>query len=281
MSCRGPEGTENDDMGMGSPDAKSREKAPGEQLSGGRAPADQVSADQAPGNQAPDSQTPGGRALAARPQPRAGYSLRRAFRALPILWCTARLRLFDRVGLFAEETAETRSASSTKLPGAVSALDPAGGRDRARAEERRAAWLRTQLRRWPFWGAGHRELAKSCLTLEQVECAYPSALAWRALSDRLSTDRVQAHHFLGKCFLKRGDPQAALRELDAARELLESGLDVTPRLQYGILEDRGAALMALARHEEALACLHKIPVQFRSAELMAASEFLTNRPHAP
>jgi hypothetical protein len=133
--------------------------------------------------------------------------------------------------------------------------------------------LRSLLRRFPFWAHGHHELGELALQTDQVALAYSSALSYQILSGRDKTYRSRAFLLLGRCFLRRGDPQAALHYLLQAQEL---GL-CTPQLA----EEIAAAHILQGSFMEAYEALAAVPANTISAEGKAALSFVKGKITTP
>jgi len=135
--------------------------------------------------------------------------------------------------------------------------------------ERSPARLRAILRRYPFWVAGHLDLAQLSLVEGDVATAYASAQAARALCDESSRRGAEALHILGQCFLARGEHASALSFFQRAKPLLAG----TPKFS----EDMAAALMLAGSYREAALLLEAIPETSLSAQGKAALEYSRGR----
>jgi tetratricopeptide (TPR) repeat protein len=131
--------------------------------------------------------------------------------------------------------------------------------------ERTPARLRAILRRYPFWLAGHLDLARISLVEGDVATAYASAQAARVLAASNSQRSAEALHLLGQCFLARGEHASALSLFQQAQPQLGS----TPKFS----EDMAAALMLAGSYREAALLLEAVPPTSLSAQGKAALEY--------
>lgn len=128
----------------------------------------------------------------------------------------------------------------------------------------RAIWIRGRLRCYPYWAAGHLELARVSLRVEDVATAYAGAQATLKLR---STGRLArgARLVLGRTYLRRGEWERAIEVL----ELLQTTQPDNP----AILEDLAAAFIGAGQHARAVEALIRIPQERLSAEGRAALSF--------
>ncbi|MFN4894453.1 MAG: tetratricopeptide repeat protein [Pseudomonadota bacterium] len=129
--------------------------------------------------------------------------------------------------------------------------------------------LRRLLRRFPFWGRGHRELAEVSLSNNLVALAYSSALCYEVLSQSSAINQAHAIALLGRCFLMRGDHQKALSYFSDAREL---GLN-TPTLA----EDTAAAHILKGDYAQAQSILSALDSDKISVAGRAALTFVATK----
>ena len=127
-------------------------------------------------------------------------------------------------------------------------------------------WLQTKLRQTPYWAKGHLELAKHSLTQNDIACAYASAHAVCALSQKAESNDV-AQHILAQCYLRKGAPA---RSVDILNKLILKGADN----QHSINEDLAAAYLALGNYSDAHSVIKRIPEDKISAEGRAALSYL-------
>lgn len=143
------------------------------------------------------------------------------------------------------------------------------------------AKLRSLLRRFPYWGEGHKLLAEAALAEKDIATAYAAThcfrlVGWRPTLNIFARKYLrQAHplegqwrHLLGRCFLASGDAEQALAHLRAAQISCPQSTAVT--------EDQVAALMALGRNEEASQVLRTIPEEHLSMSAKVAGDYLRN-----
>ena len=129
--------------------------------------------------------------------------------------------------------------------------------------------LRGLLRRYPFWAAGHRELARISLKGDDVSLAYPAAISLQILSVKNTAQMAEAKLLLGTCFLKKGEWKAALIYFNDARAL---------GLRSDILNEETAAAHILGgEYHEALRLLETIPADKISAEAKAALGYVRSK----
>jgi Flp pilus assembly protein TadD len=158
-----------------------------------------------------------------------------------------------------------RFFSSSRYNGGVSLKAPENQEHHAETN----AHLRSLLRRFPYWAAGHKRLAELSFAKNDIATAYASAQALRTLAGGDSEHTGQAHLFLGRAFLTHGDWQSSLQHLERAGELLPHN----PR----VWEERAAAHMAGENYAEAYQILSTVPSSYLTAEGKAALEFLAAR----
>jgi hypothetical protein len=142
------------------------------------------------------------------------------------------------------------------------------------------AKLRSLLRRFPYWGEGHRLLADAALSERDIATAYAATQCFRIAGDLAlnicasqspkQSKRLESQwrHLLGRCYLASGDAVQALSHLRAAR--------LSCPTSSSIAEDEVAALMALGRNEEAAQVLRTIPEKQLSMSAKIAGDFLRN-----
>jgi hypothetical protein len=130
------------------------------------------------------------------------------------------------------------------------------------------AKLRSLLRRFPYWGEGHRLLADAALSERDIATAYAATQCFRIAGDLAlnicasqspkQSKRLESQwrHLLGRCYLASGDAVQATSS--------------------SIAEDEVAALMALGRNEEAAQVLRTIPEKQLSMSAKIAGDFLRN-----
>lgn len=129
--------------------------------------------------------------------------------------------------------------------------------------------VRFLLRRFPYWSAGHVELGRVALALDDVSTAYASALAVQKLGGSSS----ESGKLLARCYLRRADPRSAL-------SLLEEVVAVTPG-DWEAKEDIAACHLALGEDERAEAVLDSIPERFRSPAALEALKYARFREKMP
>ena len=155
--------------------------------------------------------------------------------------------------------------------GALDLLWRLAGKSKSKSQQEREHTLRSLLRRFPYWPAGHRELALLSLEQDNIALAYSSAVIYEMISREDSTSRREGLLILGRCFLKRGDSHRALSYFEQARLL---GLN-TPQLT----EEVAAAHILSGSYQEALESLSRIPSELLSAEGKAALSFVRSKQH--
>jgi len=129
-------------------------------------------------------------------------------------------------------------------------------------------WLRNKLRNYPYWLKGHKSLAVASLELNDIASSYASAHAMLALA-RSKRSRTEAQKIMGKCYLRQGQAEKALK--------LFTTLNLTNPIDYEVTEDLAAASMALDRYNEAKTLLSSIPKDRLSKEGVSALEYLKNK----
>lgn len=149
--------------------------------------------------------------------------------------------------------------------GALAALNPelaAGFAERERKSK--IELLRGILQKVPFWLPGHLQLAELSLLQRDIATAYASSQAVLVLQPK-DLERDWAHLHLGRCYLQRGQLEAALEQFCA----------ISPSGEVGIVacEERAAALLALGRTKDAADCLEAIPLGQRSHSAEAALQY--------
>lgn len=137
-----------------------------------------------------------------------------------------------------------------------------------RVDRQRASWLQEKLRKTPNWIDGHLGLAWTALKLNELSLAYASAQAVLVLA-KVDSDRASAHWVIGKCYLRRGDHQAAITALQNANRQGETG--------SGLKEDLAAAYMGRGEYALALETLRSIAPTALSMQAQAALSFCKMR----
>jgi tetratricopeptide (TPR) repeat protein len=125
------------------------------------------------------------------------------------------------------------------------------------------------LRRFPFWLRGHKLLAESALTHDDVGQAYAASQCYRVLAQGDVTASADAAVLVGRCFLRRGEWRTALGYLLHASELAPH----EPRVQ----EEVAAAYILGGDYAQALSQLNSIPIEQMSAEGKAALSFVRTK----
>lgn len=128
--------------------------------------------------------------------------------------------------------------------------------------------LRAFVRRFPFWAHGRALLGEASLQYNDVATAYAEAQALRVLARKGSTHEGTALFILGRCFLRRGEPSAALNLFNEAHALKPH--------DHRIQEERSAAYALLGDRTQALEILRTIPAIHLSAESKAAMQWLVS-----
>lgn len=126
--------------------------------------------------------------------------------------------------------------------------------------------LRSILRRFPYWAAGHLRLSLGQLQAKDQPGAYVSVRAAMAL--RGDRDSAVRHH-LARVYLQSG------REGDAEK-ILEKLVDEEPTFAEA-REDLAAAYLHFQKYEAAKEQLMQIPVSQRSPGARATLQFLQSR----
>jgi Flp pilus assembly protein TadD len=137
------------------------------------------------------------------------------------------------------------------------------------APEDQEALLRSLLRRFPTWPAGHRALSELALSADDIPLAYSSALLYERLARGSEDKRREALSLIGRCFLRRGDSSRALECFLQAQAL---GLQ-TPLLS----EEIAAAHILQGDYAKANAVLQSISTDRLSAEGKAALSFVKDK----
>lgn len=128
--------------------------------------------------------------------------------------------------------------------------------------------LRALLRKHPNWRFGHLELGEESLAVDDIATAYASAQIVLHLESPSphSHYAARASFLLGRCYLRRGDAQRALKYF--------SDECSDPSLKWKIKEESAAAHMVCGDSCSALSTLLSIPIDKLSPEGAAAKEFL-------
>lgn len=127
------------------------------------------------------------------------------------------------------------------------------------------SWLRSRLRRWPYWAHGHVELASVALRRDDIASAYAAALSALRLVSRGDLAE-RANVSLGRAYLRRG-------ETTRARQLFEAVLSQRPH-DVGLKEDLAACLIAEGEYSRADEIFTSIPHGKLSAEGASARLFV-------
>ncbi|RMG41670.1 MAG: hypothetical protein D6719_08040 [Candidatus Dadabacteria bacterium] len=139
---------------------------------------------------------------------------------------------------------------------------------RALPRERFFLWLRTILKRYPYWASGHLKFAEIALSSNSIAEAYGAAQAVKQLSKN-SRLRARADLILGRCCLARSSPQQAILYFKEAGNTLGSCPEV--------IEDLAAAYMACHDYSEAKKLLEAIDPERLSFSGHAALKFLDTK----
>ena len=134
-----------------------------------------------------------------------------------------------------------------------------------RDERIRYRWIQDRLPEFPYWGWGHLECARLAVLFQEHELAYSSLLAVLLLKPGVGVEN-EARYLLGVVYTARGRFSEALSVL----EQVQDGIAVS---EEQLLEARAAALLALDRHEEAAACLERLPSHKRSGPMEAVLSY--------
>jgi tetratricopeptide (TPR) repeat protein len=151
----------------------------------------------------------------------------------------------------------------SRFSGGASAQIPADG------ELSTADILTRLIQRFPYWREGRRLLAEDALRKDDVAVAYAESQALRLLAPQGSSEEGEALFIMGRCFLRRGNPSAALSILEDAQRLLPENVSIT--------EERAAALALVGEQPRALSLLRSIPHTRLSTEGHAALKWLSHR----
>lgn len=150
------------------------------------------------------------------------------------------------------QQAQFRTSGAITLGGAVR-TDEESSRQQQKHAEAKEQWLRSALRRVPFWQHGHIHLALHALENRDIPTAYASAMAARELGTSRHA-RGEALRVLGKCFLQRSAADEALGYFNEAFSLLG-------HTRFDIIEDQAACYIALGDPARASQVLQQIPQQ--------------------
>lgn len=124
--------------------------------------------------------------------------------------------------------------------------------------------IRASLQRYPRWRAGHVALGLLAYRNNDLEAAYASALAAKALANS-----VEVQQLIGRCYL-------GYRAFEKAEELFEALVSQYPNSEE-YLEDLSAAQLGLNKMEVARKTLEQIPVDRRSAATVSMLDYLQEK----
>ncbi len=130
--------------------------------------------------------------------------------------------------------------------------------------------LKKRLRKFPYWPKGQLTLAHFALNQRDLALAYSSSLAAAKLSPQ-GKNYAEARFIISKCQLRTGDAAGALAVLEELKT--NSSLD-----QTAIIEELGAAYLALGMKPEAQEILQTISPDLQSMSCRAALEYLSRNP---
>ena len=130
-------------------------------------------------------------------------------------------------------------------------------------------WLKTTLRRTPYWMRGHLLFAEHSMQLHDRASAYAGAVTVMASERSADTLKRAAQFTLAKCYLQSGAPETTIRILSA----LESGA----ALPVSALEDLSAAYMARNDFARARQILEGVSGEQLSPEGTAARDYLRQK----
>lgn len=141
----------------------------------------------------------------------------------------------------------------------IRALDAdAQAAERSAASQRYSEYLRTRLRKTPYWTRGHLLLGQEALRLNDVATSYACAKAAAVLAG----PSAQSERLLAGCYLKRG----AFQE---ASQILEKLASSVPN-DYGLREDLAACFIGMEKFRQAREVLEAVPEESISAPGKAA-----------
>ena len=128
--------------------------------------------------------------------------------------------------------------------------------------------LMSLLRKTPWWIQGHLRLGVLALSLKEIDLAFASFHAMRNLGAEKDL-RLEMTLGLSSCYLARGKPEEAIKEL----QILPKGQAWDSRVK----ENLAAGYMAQENFKEALRELSEIPEMKRSAEISVTLDSLRDR----
>ena len=110
-------------------------------------------------------------------------------------------------------------------------------------------WLKSELRKVPYWARGHLLVGERSLAQEDIATAYASAQAVLQLKQSKLTRSGKL--LLSRCYLKRG-------AFEQAKEILEELHTLYPA-DYEINEELAACYLPLSNHAKVVELLASIP----------------------
>jgi tetratricopeptide (TPR) repeat protein len=130
------------------------------------------------------------------------------------------------------------------------------------------AWIRKQLRSFPYWLRGHLSLADLSLRSNDIQTAYLSSYAVLTINSH----DIRALYYLGKCYLRKNCYEKAVHLFESA--LKQNAVNEQASLKYLIQEELAASYIPLERFQEAKDLLKCIPEKYRNHSIQSSLSYL-------